>query len=222
MRRMSHQTARSYRLALLLFPLLLALSACQIPDPFVASSHRSSFAVLAASPSARNIPAGWKTFTDPILGFSISYPSSWTLVGDSHITLVSQNAATLSPIVTTVTQSPAAALAKIVPSSAVQAQQHQSVTQTRVAGQPAVDIFSPYIPANFQAPNSGRGIGAGRAIVMAVPNDAGTTNVYTFLAAIPTDKTGKMSAASLADNQMVAQIVATFQLPAKIDPVTTP
>ncbi|HET8908402.1 MAG TPA: hypothetical protein VFN11_15710 [Ktedonobacterales bacterium] len=31
-----------------------------------------------------------------------------------------------------------------------------------------------------------------------------------------------MSAASLADNQMVAQIVATFQLPAKIDPVTTP
>jgi hypothetical protein len=154
--------------------------------------------------------------------FSISYPLSWTLVGDSHITLVSQNATTLSPLLMTVTQSPADAHAGAIPSSTEQAQLHQIVAQTRVAGQPAVDIFSPYIPTNFQAPNGSRAIGAARAIVMAVPNDAGATNVYTFVAAIPTDKTGKMSAASLADNQMVAQIVATFQLPAKIDPVTTP
>jgi hypothetical protein len=99
---------------------------------------------------------------------------------------------------------------------------HQSVTHTQVAGQPAVDMFSPYIPPTSQPHNSGGAVVAVRTIVMAVPNDAGATNVYTFMANIPTDKSGNMSAASLADKQMVAQIVATFQLPAKIDPVTTP
>ena len=212
--------------ATMLLVLALALSACEIPDPFIATRSSGSSAVLSAPTVVATMATasgdpGWKTFTDPILGFSFSYPPSWLLLdpGDSDITLASQDGTTLSPMVTTVSQSPAQALAQITPSPAEKAAQHQTVTTIQVAGQPAVDIFSPYIAPAVQPPNSGRALAASRSIVMAVANNAGTTNVYTFQAYFAVDKTGTMSAASLANNQTVSDIVATFQLPTTINPV---
>lgn len=189
---------------------VLALSACQIPDPFVASVHTSSSSVQ------------WPTFTDPIYSFTISYPPGWKLIrgyDGSHITLGSENSSVVSPLVTTVPSSPADALAHATPTAADQAQNHMTVTRIQIAGVEALDIFAPYIPSSAQAPNSGRALAATRTIVLAFKNDAGSTNVYTFLAYLPTDKAGVMSAAVQADNQMVTAIVSTFQLPAKIDPV---
>lgn len=210
----------------LVLALVLALSACEIPDPFVATTSSGSGSVVyettvVATMATVNGHPGWKTFTDPILGFSFSYPPSWLLLdpGGSDITLASQDGTTLSPLVTTVSQSPAQALAKNTPSPAAKAAQHQTVTTIQMAGQPAVDIFSPYIAPTVQPPNSGRALAASRSIVMAVANNAGTTNVYTFLAYFAVDKTGTMSAASLANNQTVSDIVATFQLPTTISPV---
>jgi len=210
----------------MLLALALALSACEIPDPFVATTSSGSGSVMygptvVATMAPANSHPGWKTFTDPILGFSFSYPASWLLLdpGGSDITLASQDGATLSPLVTTVLQSPAQALAQMMPSPATKAAQHQTVTAIQVAGQPAVDIFSPYIAPAVQPPNSGRALAASRTVVVAVANNAGTTNVYTFLAYFAVDKTGTMSAASLANNQTVSDIVATFQLPTTISPV---
>jgi hypothetical protein len=210
-------------MVLLVLGLTLALGACDVPDPFVAShSTGSSLSVstIGATTATVNGHPGWKTYTDPILGFIVSYPPSWILLGagGGHSTLASQDGATLSPIVTTVSQSPAQALAQNIPSPAMQAEQHQTIANIQVGGQPAVDIFSPYIPSTFQAHNSGRAQAASEGIVMAVQNDAGTTNVYLFLSYYQVDKQGNMSAAALADVQTVKQIVATFQLPVKIDP----
>lgn len=201
--------------------LALTLSACQVPDPFVASSHTSSMSRPLVAPVASHHPAGWMTFTDPEYGFEISYPPTWTLLrgyDGSHITIASNNSSTLSPLVTTTKSSPAQALAQATPSPAMQTQQHMTVTTIQVAGQPALDVFAPYIPSSFQAPNSGRALAAARTIVLAVRNEAGTTNVYTFLAYLPTDKAGNMSAATAEDNQLVTQIVATFVLPGTIAP----
>jgi hypothetical protein len=210
----------------MLLVLAMALSACAIPDPFVATSGSSAVlsgpTVVATMATANGHP-GWKSFTDPILGFSFSYPPSWLLLnpGGGDITLASQDGATLSPIVTTMSQSPAQALAQMTPSPAVMAAQHQTVTTIQVAGQPAVDIVSPYIAPAVQPPNSGRALAASRSIVMAVANNAGTTNVYTFLAYFAVDKTGTMSATSRANVQTVTDIVATFELPPIISPIAT-
>ncbi len=136
----------------------------------------------------------------------------------SHITLANPDGTTMSPIVSLDQSPPAAALAKAIPTSADITLEHLTVSHLQVADNPAVDVFQPYIPSTVQAHNSGRAQAASEGIVMAVTNDAGTTNVYLFLSYYQVDKQGIMSSAALADVQTVKQIIATFQLPATIDP----
>ncbi len=198
----------------LVMMLALALSACEIPDPFVASYHTSSSSSTA-------VP--WPTFTDPTLGFSISYPPSWTSATgyDGAITLFGPSHSWLTPVVTTVSQSPNEALAQATPSAVEQSQQQLTVTQTQVAGNPAIDIFYPHMSPALQGSDTVRPLASSRSIIMAVTNDAGTTNVYTFLAVFVADTNGNMSAAAVADNQTISAILTTFQLPPKIGPVAT-
>lgn len=216
-------------IAVLLITLALVLSACQVPDSFVASQHASasSTAVLAAvSPTALpgNVRPGWRTFTDRgDDGFTISYPASWAFAAGydpAHSSIVNPATSTVfSPLVSTVQQSLADVIARATPAASDQAQLHMTVTRRQVAGYPAVDVFAPYIPTTFHAPNSGCALVANRTVVMAVKNNAGTTNVYTFFVALPVDKSGNMSAAVVADGQTVDEILATFQLPPVIGPV---
>lgn len=202
--------------------MLLALNACQAPDPFAANSGHTS--ALSTAVLTSKVPSGWKTFTDPGSdGFTISYPASWTFVpgyNAAHSSFGNSATATVfSPLVSTVSQSPADVIAKNTPTSADQTQWHLTVKQTQVAGYPAIDVFAPFIPTTFQAPNSAVPQSANRTIVMAVKNSAGTTNVYTFMVSFAVDKAGNMSAASIADGQTVDEMLATFTLPPTIGPV---
>lgn len=219
-------------IAALLLALTVVLSACQLPDPFVASGHASAISTrvaVAVSPTtpASNIPPGWQTFTDRGNdGFTISYPASWTFLpgyNAAHSSFVNSATSTVfSPTVSTVSQSPADVIAAATPKTIAQTQSHITVAQRQVAGYPAIDVFVPFIPTTFHAPNSGYALAANRTITLAIRNDSGTTNVYTFMVSLPVDKAGNMSAAVIADSETVDAMLATFQLPPTIGPVSQP
>lgn len=204
-------------IAPLILLLVLAVSACDVPDPFAAS--RSS-AVLSASTA---VP--WPTFTDRGNdGFTISYPPTWKVAGFSFFV----NEATQTSLevrVETVPQSPAAVLAQQQPTPAEQEQHTSTVTQRTIAGHPAVDVSTPYyhVPTPVVPIHNGGspGIAGGRVIVMAVTNSAGTTNVYTFVVNYALDSAANITQASLGDNPVILQILSTFKLPATIDPTLT-
>lgn len=206
--------------------MLLALNACQAPDPFAASGHVSG---MSTAVRASTTPTGWTTYTDRGNdGFTISYPVSWqaTRTGLNDAIFIDKTTdTTLDVTVTTVPLSPAAALAQQQPTSAEMVQRNITVTPRTIANHPAVDIFTPYyrVPTPVvQMPNSGApGIAGGRRIVMAATNSAGTTNVYTFVVNYNLDSSVNIVPASQADNPVLLEMVDTFQLPATIDPVLT-
>jgi Putative amidase domain len=163
----------------------------------------------------------WQTFHDPVYGFSLKYPGSWTLIPEkdgSHITLFNPATRTaMSPIVTTQTGTPASAL-----------KQAQSVTgaKTRtIAGHQAVDSLTPYVPVS-QMRNQDAAVAGGpqqtRQVILPVTNTSGTTNVYTFLLTQPTDSHGKISAAEQTDLQTFEAILNSFTLPTKVTSVLSP
>lgn len=201
--------------------LALALSACGILDPFVASSSHSSLSGGTAVP--------WPTFTDRGNdGFTISYPPTWkAMVSGLNDGLFIDTATqtSLEVRVTTVSQSPATALAQAQLTPAERAQRKTTVTQRTIAGHPAVDVFTPYyrVPTPVaHMPNSGvPGIAGGRVIVMAATNSAGTTNVYAFVVNYVLDASTNINPASLGDNEIIDAMLSTFQLPPTIGPVVT-
>lgn len=219
--RKSSQNVALVVVAPLMLLLVATLSACQVPDPFVAGGHSSSISVSTAIP--------WPRFTDRGNdGFTISYPPSWKAAPSGLNDVMLRNVATdtmLEVKVTTAQQSPAAVLAQQQPSAADQAQRNMTVTQRMIANHPAVDVFIPYyhVPTPVvPMPNSGiPGIAGGRVIVMAAANSAGTTNVYTFIVNYTVDSAANITPASLGDNPALLQILSTFQLPPTIDPVVT-
>lgn len=221
MRRMRSHPWVHWRSACLTLLALLALTlgACGIPGLSPAASHATQL-TPSATHSASKIPAGWKTFLDPEYGFTISFPPDWTLApgyNGSHITLYTTNV-TFSPLITLDTRSPAAVLAQ-ASGPGTTANQGGQPTHRTVAGQPALDFFTAYTPpTGTLPPGAAVPVSATRLIMMAVRNDAGTTNVYSFLAYIATDAAGHVSAAASADNQMIGAILATFTLPTPIPP----
>src|ERR1043166_2398363 len=65
----------------------------------------ASYLSLSPTAHAQATPVGWKTFHDPLYGFTLSYPDTWMLIPEqngSHITLLNPaTQTTMSPIVTT-------------------------------------------------------------------------------------------------------------------------
>lgn len=219
--RKSSQHVALVVVAPLILLLALMLSACQVPDPFVASGgHATALSASTAIP--------WPTYTDRGNdGFTISYPPSWKVTPSGLNDAQFRNAATdtmLEVRITTVSLTPAAVLAQ-QPTPADQAQRHITVTPRTIANHPAVDVFIPYylVPTPVvRMPNSGvPGIAGGRVIVMAAANSAGTTNVYTFIVNYAVDSAANITPASLGDNPVLLQMLSTFQLPPTIDPVVT-
>ena len=205
----------------LIMALALLLSACEIPDPFVASYHASSSSASTAVP--------WPSITDRGNdGFTMSYPPTWKAnpAGlNDYIFMEPQTGTRIEVRVTTVPQSPTAALAQQRPTPAEMAQRNITVTQRTIAGHPALDVNTPYylVPTPLvQMPNSGYSpIAGGRFVVMATTNSAGTTNMYFFAIQYATDSQAHVTDASLAENPTIDAILSTFQLPPTIDPVVT-
>ncbi|HLG77724.1 MAG TPA: hypothetical protein VKX46_15005 [Ktedonobacteraceae bacterium] len=186
----------------------------------LAGMANGSHSVYAASTtSGRSTSPAWRTFHDPVYGFSLSYPANWILTSErdgSNITLLNPaTQTTLSPIVTTQTETPATLLKR---DSLV------AGTKTRiVAGHQAIDKLSPYVPAS-KAKTRLPGHDAAapeplqtRTVTLPVANASGTTNVYTFMLTQPTDATGKVSAAVQADSATFEKILDSFTLPAKVN-----
>jgi hypothetical protein len=199
----------------LIMLLVLLLSACEIPDPFVAK-YRSSSATVP-----------WPTLTDGgDDGFSMSYPPTWkaTAAGMNDAIFMQVQTGTIVEVsVTTVQLSPATVLAQRQPTPNEIAQRSITVTQRTVAGHPALDVYTPYylVPTPLvRMPNSGgAGIAGGRFIVLAATNSAGTTNVYSFAIRYATDSQAHLIDASLAENPTIDAMLSTFQLPPTIGPV---
>lgn len=199
---------------------VLALAACQVPDPFVASYGASSSSSTAAP---------WPSFTDRGSdGWTMSYPPTWKALDvnanrNDDIFMQAAAGTSIEITVATVTQSPAAVLAQNTPSAADQARQQIRVKQWTLAGHPAIDVFIPYTvvptPVN-RMPNSGSpGITGGRTIMMAATNDSGTTNIYTFMVRYDVDNAAIITPASQALEPEIMAMLSTFQLPSPIGPV---
>lgn len=165
---------------------------------------------------AKAAATDWKTFTDPIYGFSLNYPATWMLLPEkngSHITLLNPaTQTTISPLVTTSKDTPANILKK---DSAITG----AKTRT-VAGHNAADWFTPYVPPKtpMHDKDAAFAFAQSRTVVLPVANTKGSTNVYTFMLAQPTDATSKASAAEQADHPIFESILDTFTLPTTLAP----
>ena len=166
-------------------------------------------------------PAPWRTFHDPVHGFSLSYPRTWILAPErdgSHITLINPSTATtMSPIVLTTTATPTMVLNQAVPPGATR------VVSRTVASAPAIAYLSPYQPpmtaqARHETPKPAQS----QTVVVAARNRAGTTNIYGFTLIQQTDAKGHMSANVGADGSVFAGILDSLAFPATINPVASP
>lgn len=184
---------------------------------FLLLSVSATFAPAYAASTAKTPPAAWHTFHDPVYGFSLTYPDTWTLTTESngsHITLLNPaTKTTISPIVSTQNAALAAVLKQALPAQSIDRR-----TQT-VAGHQAVDYLLPYISAPRAHSHDAMEIGGPqqtRQVIIPVTNAAGTTNVYTFRLTQPTSVTGKISVAEQVDHRTFEAILKSFTLPIKI------
>src|SRR5579862_6429869 len=114
----------------------------------------ANFLFFMPSVRAQTTSTTWKSFHDPLYGFTLSYPTTWQLIPEqdgSHITLLNPaTGTTLSPIVTTQAGTPANALKQATPHAG------SINVQTRlVAGHQAVDSVSPFVPRPLNVGNDG-------------------------------------------------------------------
>lgn len=124
-------------------------------------------------------PGRWKTYHDPVAGFSLQYPPAWLLTTDpdgSHPTFINPTTgATISAYATTLAGAPDAVLRAAVPQGAAHAQSRT------IAGAPARDFA---VPATQGSGGGEAGVPAPpevRMVLVAARNSAGTTNLYTLM-----------------------------------------
>ncbi len=184
---------------------------------FLLLSISAAFTPAYAASTAKTPTATWHTFHDPVYGFSLQYPSTWTLTPESdgsHITLLNPiTRTTVSPIVTTQAGAASAVLKKTPLAHSIQQQMRT------IAGHPATDYLLPYVAASQPHTNNTVDVGGPqqiRQVIVPVSNTSGTTNVYTFQLTQPTSKTGKISAAEQADLLTFDAILKSFTLPTKV------
>ncbi|HET8845502.1 MAG TPA: amidase domain-containing protein [Ktedonobacteraceae bacterium] len=175
------------------------------------------YSLIRAS-AAGNSTTDWKTFHDPLYGFSLSYPASWLLIPESdgsHITLYNPVTGTaLSPLVTSQSGKPGDVIKRHV---------GKARTKMRtVAGKQAVDSQQPYVPPSKQHNHDAEHVGGPhqeRDVIVPVDNISGSTTVYTFQFTQPTDTTGKTTTGEQADTQSFETTLSRFTLPAKVTAV---
>ena len=184
---------------------------------FLLLSMSAPFTPAYAASTAKTLTVVWHTFHDPVYGFSLMYPGTWTLTIEkdgSHITLLNPaTKTTISPIVSTQTGAIAAILKKDLPAQSVDRQ-----TRT-VAGHQSTDYLLPYVSATRTHGHDAVGIGGpqqSRVVTLPVTNTTGTINVYTFLLNQPTSASGKISTAEQVDQRTFEAILNSFTLPTKV------
>lgn len=189
----------------------LALMASLLASMVLAASTAIS------SPTASAATPHLVSFHDPVYGFTLSYPATWTLVPErdgSHITLVNQaTLSEISPLITTQTGTVSEGLASTVPSDAL------NVHTRMVAGERAMEYLVPFMPGSLGDRAHGfRPRLQNHAVAVAAPNNAGSITVYTLLLTQGTDAAGNVSPAVSADADALETVVTSLQLPAIISP----
>lgn len=143
-------------------------------------------------------PNHWNSYTDPLAGYSFSYPRAWLLATNpdgSHGSVIDPaSRATFSVAASTVGGTPEAALDAAVPTGAGQ------VTQRVIAGAAAVE-FTAAMASGGTDPATRRAV---REVIVAARNSAGTTNLYTLALTQPATVSGA------DDGATFEQIVGSF------------
>jgi hypothetical protein len=156
----------------------------------------------------------WLAFNDPRYGFSLQYPSNWTLIPEnngSNITLMDPiTTTTLSPIVSTQHATPANILAQPLPAGA----RKQSLTS--IAGHAAIDYILPYSIPKLAA-NRGPYGTQSQVVIVPVTNPANTaiTTVYTFLMTQSTNGLGQLNTTEQGELPTFTSIVQKFVPPTR-------
>jgi hypothetical protein len=173
------------------------------------------------------MPAGvstgaWQTFTDPLYGFSLQYPTGWTLVrgyDGSHITLANPHTdTTIAPIVQSQSGSAQAAL------DAAAKFPGATVRWLAVNGVPGVDVTQPVISAsafNPVGPAITRTVTFARATGASISSGSATAS-YALQLIVKTDRVGRLSAMGQADVTAFASVVHSFRLPSKVTGLRNP
>ena len=150
-------------------------------------------------------PARWLTYTDPLAGYSFSYPRSWLLAtdpdGNAGSVIDPATRATVTVSATTLPAAPEVALAAALPTGAA------GVSDRTIAGNPAAEFTAPAAPGAGSAdadPGTRRRV---REVVVAAHNSAGTTNLYTLALTLPTTATG---AGTTSDDAVFDRLAGGF------------
>ncbi|WIG61923.1 MAG: hypothetical protein OJF49_004672 [Ktedonobacterales bacterium] len=160
--------------------------------------------------------ATWKTFTDPVYGFTLQYPTSWNLVvapDGSHITIAnSHTGATIAPIMQSQSGTAMAALSGATNTPGA------TIKWITVNGATAVDVTQPFTPGSTFNP---AGALITRTVTFAKSSGASlassnATMTYALQLTVKTDNQGHLSAAGQADVNTFNAVVQTFRLPTKV------
>jgi hypothetical protein len=183
---------------------------------FMIAALVSGFALSSLPAVAAPHILTWRAFRDPLYGFTLSYPGTWTLTAEyngSHISLLNPaTRTTFSPIVTTVTQTPSQVTATMASGSI-------DMRSRAVAGVRGIDYVIPFTPSAHAAGTEALvGRYQTRDVVAARRNTASTTNVYTFQLLQPVDASGRLSSAVTADGVTFEAILSSVRLPASPAP----
>jgi uncharacterized protein (DUF427 family) len=174
----------------------------------IAAWSGASSAHAMPKPIAGLTGATWATFTDPVSGFSLSYPTSWNLVrayDGSHITLAhSSTGTTIAPDI--VRQS--GSVASILNGAAtIEGATARHIT---VDGAQAVDVTQPVLPGSKFNP---LGSLITRTITIVPASTARSTTTYTLQLMVKTDARGNLTAQAQADVSTFEGVVQSFRLP---------
>lgn len=189
--------------------------------PSLLASMVLAISIALSIPTAGAATPHLSSFHDPVYGFTLSYPATWTLVpeqGGSHITLVNQaTLSEISPIVTTQIGTVSDVLASAVPSDAI------NVHTRTVAGERAVEYLVPFAPGSLGDRAHGFRLRLQNHVVaVAAANNAGSITLYTFMLTQGADAAGNVSPAINADAAALETAVTSLQLPATITPARVP
>lgn len=169
----------------------------------LASMGRAAFA------HAMPVQGTWATFTDPVYGFSLRYPTSWTPVHGYAGGPTTFTYGTTGTTINTMVEQETGSVASVL--NAVASVGGASAGRLTVDGTPAVDVNQK--DPTGMAPFTPLGPSEMRTVTLAVANSANTTTTYALQITLRTDARGQLDATAQAEMATFESMVQSFKLP---------